>query len=102
MENTNTKKDIQRPFQVGDIVKVTTRDFKDKKVHPAAFEGVVISVRGEGDSKTFTVRKIGANQIAIERIFPINSPYIANVQKVKQTRVRRAKLTYLRKKRSLL
>ena len=102
MEDKKTSKNLSGAFQVGDIVKVTTRDFKDKKIHPAVFEGVVIAMRGQGENKTFTVRKIGANQIAVERVFPLNSPYLASVKPVKSTRVRRAKLTYLRGRKALI
>jgi large subunit ribosomal protein L19 len=60
-----------------------------------SFEGDVISIRGSGNSKTFTVRKISSG-VGVERIFPFNSPKIAKVELLKEGNVRRAKLYYLR------
>ncbi|MEX2028813.1 MAG: 50S ribosomal protein L19 [Candidatus Curtissbacteria bacterium] len=88
----------QIAFRVGDIIKVTTRDPKAGKVHATPFEGMVLSIRGDAGSKTFTVRKIAIGNIAIERIFPLGSPAIESITVVKPGHVRRAKLTYLRKK----
>ena len=87
-------------FKVGDLVKVTTRDPKEDKAHATPFEGVVISSRGVGANKTFTVRRIGAMKVAIERIFPLNSPAIENIKVIKSNPASRAKLYYLRKKKS--
>ena len=83
-------------FKVGDIVTVSTRDPQEQKVHANSFEGMVLSIRGEGTNKMFTVRKISYDKVAVERIFPLNSPYIQGVKVVKSTKVRRAKLYYLR------
>lgn len=85
-------------FKVGDIIKVTTRDPQETKVHATPFEGIVIAIRGEGADKTFTVRKQSYDKVSVERIFPINSPYIQSVKVQKSTPVRRAKLYYLRNK----
>jgi len=85
-------------FKVGDLVKVTTRDPKENKVHATPFEGTVISFRGTGDSKTFTVRRVGAMKVAIERIFPFKSPAIESIKVLKSNKVAQAKLYYLRKK----
>lgn len=87
-------------FKVGDLVRVTTRDSKENKVHATPYEGIVISFRGAGDNKTFTVRRIGTMKVAIERIFPLNSPAIENIKVVKDNPASRAKLYYLRKKKS--
>ncbi len=95
-QQTATKKlDV---FKVGDLVKVITRDPKENKVHATPFEGVVISSRGTGDNKTFTVRRVGAMKVAIERIFPLKSPTIEKIQVIKSNLVSQAKLYYLRSK----
>lgn len=83
-------------FKVGDRIKITTRDPQEKKVHATPFEGLVISIRGTGTGKTFTMRKIGADHVAVERIFPFNSPYIQDIVIIKQNKYRRAKLYYTR------
>lgn len=62
------------------------------------FEGIVIKIKGEGENKSFTVRKIGVGNIGVERIFPAVSPWIAKVMVKKKGKVRRAKLYYLREK----
>jgi large subunit ribosomal protein L19 len=93
----NNQQDMQKSaFKVGDVVKITTKDPQDNKVHATPFEGTIISMHGEGENKTFTVRKLSYDKVAVERIFPLNSPYIQNIKVVKENRVRRAKLYYLR------
>ncbi|HSX19258.1 MAG TPA: 50S ribosomal protein L19 [Candidatus Saccharimonadales bacterium] len=87
-------------FKVGDIIRVATKDPQENKVHANTFEGIVISLRGEGTDTTFIVRKISYDKVAVERIFPINSPYIQSVTVIKSTPVRRAKLYYLRTKKN--
>lgn len=86
----------QDVFKVGDQVRVTTRNPEDNKVHATPFIGIVIAMRGTGTGKTFTVRKIADGKVAVERIFPLNSPIIENISVVKAGHVRRAKLYYLR------
>lgn len=85
-------------FKVGDVVKVIFNAAAGAKTKQTPFEGMVIAKRGQGVSKTFTVRKIASNKIAVEKIFPVNAPIIDTVNVVNSTRVRRAKLYYLRKK----
>ena len=86
-------------FTTGDTIRVFTKDPQEKKVHSTAFEGVVISVRGVNGGKTFTVRKMATDKVAVERIFPINSPIIEKIKVVKSQNTRRAKLYYLRAKK---
>jgi|SRR3990167_1695503 len=83
-------------FAPGDTVKVFTRDPTASKVHATPFEGIVIAISGNKTARTFTVRKISSAQVAIERIFPANSPAIEKIEVVKKGKVRRAKLYYLR------
>jgi len=83
-------------FNVGDRIKVHFRVIEGEKERIQPFEGDVISIRGAGLNKTFTVRKI-ASGVGVERIFPYNSPKIAKIEIVKEGSVRRAKLYYLRK-----
>jgi large subunit ribosomal protein L19 len=83
-------------FKPGDRIKVHVRVIEGDKERIQPFEGDVISIRGIGASKTFTVRKI-SNGVGVERIFPLYSPKIAKIEIVKKGHVRRAKLYYLRK-----
>ena len=89
------KSDIPN-FYPGDHVKVHVRVIEGDKERIQPFEGDVISVRGSGLTKTFTVRKISSG-VGVERIFPFNSPKIAKLELIKEGNVRRAKLYYLRK-----
>lgn len=82
-------------FEIGDTVKVMVTIRENNKERQQAFEGVVISIRGAGASKTFIVRKDSAG-IGVERNFLINSPSIASISVIKHGKVRRHKLYYLR------
>ncbi len=88
-------KDIPE-FRAGDTVRVAVRIKEGNKERVQNFEGVCIAIRGEGTGRTFTVRKIGANNIGVERIFPLYSDSIEGIEVVRRGRVRRAKLFYLR------
>jgi large subunit ribosomal protein L19 len=83
-------------FRPGDTVRVFVKFKEGNKERTQAFEGIVISIRGSGINKTFTVRRIGANGVGVERIFPIYAPVIEKIEIVRRGRVRRAKLYYLR------
>ena len=82
-------------FKSGDRVRVHVRVIEGEKERIQIFEGNVISIRGGGISKTFTVRKVSSG-VGVERIFPFSSPKIAKVEIVREGKVRRAKLYYLR------
>jgi len=84
-------------FNIGDTIRVAVRIKEGGKERLQAFEGAVIGKQGTGLEKTITVRKLSSG-IAVERIFPLESPNVANIQVVKRGRVRRAKLYYLRGK----
>ena len=83
-------------FRPGDTVRVMVRVREGDKERLQAFEGVCIGRRGAGVSATFTVRKVSAG-VGVERIFPLHSPSVAEVELVRRGRVRRAKLYYLKK-----
>lgn len=105
----NTAKIAETSFAVGDTVRVYYRIIEKEKVSGLKkreekeevrerfqlFEGVVIAIKS---SNNFIVRKIAADSIGVERIFPLNSPWINKIKMVKKGKVRRAKLYYLRNK----
>ena len=97
IEATQLRDDIPE-FEPGDTVNVHVRVIEGDKERIQKYQGVVISKKGSGSKKTFTVRKI-SNGIGVERIFPMNSPKIAKVETVRRGKVRRAKLYYLRELR---
>ena len=82
-------------FQPGDTITVDYRIKEGNKERIQQYKGVVIRISGEGKKKRFTVRKMSEN-IGVERILPIESPFIDNITINKYGRVRRAKLYYLR------
>ena len=94
IEATQFRDDIPE-FEPGDTVNVHVRVIEGQKERIQQFQGVVIAVRGSGASRSFTVRKI-SNGIGVERVFPIHSPKLAKIERVRRGRVRRAKLYYLR------
>jgi len=83
-------------FKAGDRVRIHVRVIEGDKERIQHFEGNVLSIRGGGASKTFTVRKMSSG-VGVERIFPYDSPKIAKIEILKEGKVRRAKLFYLRK-----
>jgi large subunit ribosomal protein L19 len=83
-------------FGVGDKIIVSQRIKEGTKERIQDFEGDVIAMHKNGASSTFTVRKIGANNISVERIFPYYSPNIEGIRFKQRGDVRRAKLYYIR------
>lgn len=83
-------------FNVGDTIAVTQRIVEGDKERLQVFEGFVVAIRKQGVSTTFTVRKMSANSVAVERIFPYYSPRIDSIKFVRCGKVRRAKLYYMR------
>jgi large subunit ribosomal protein L19 len=83
-------------IKIGDTLKITYKFKEGEKSKEQLFEGLLIKIRGEGENKMFTVRKVGKDKIGIERIFSISSPYIDKIQVVKNGRVSRSKLYYVR------
>ncbi len=94
-EKKEEKKNIPS-FRPGDTVRVRWEITEDDKARVQDFTGVVISKKGKEDYKTFTVRKIGAGGIGVERIFPLFSPKLMDLEVVKKGKSRRSKLYYLR------
>ena len=86
---------MQRDFQPGDTITVAYRIKEGNKERIQQYRGVVIRISGEGNKRRFTVRKISDN-IGVERIFPIESPFIDSITVNRYGKVRRAKLYYLR------
>src|SRR6202521_957014 len=84
-------------FAVGDSVRVHTKEVEGDKERIQVFAGVVIGRRGRGLNSTFTVRRISYGE-GVERVFPLHSPRVEKVEVERRGAVRRAKLTYLRKR----
>ena len=86
-------------FRVGDTVRVDVKIIEGKKERIQAFEGIVTSRKGGNVGETFTVRKVSYG-IGVERIFPIHSPKVAKITVIKKGKVRRAKLNFLKDRKS--
>ena len=84
-------------FGVGDTVRVHTKVVEGDKERIQIFTGVVIGKRGRGLNETFTVRRISYGE-GVERVFPVHSPRVDKIEVERKGAVRRAKLTYLRKR----
>lgn len=82
-------------FKSGDTVTVHYKIKEGGKERIQNFRGVVLQIKGEGVTKTFTVRKMSGN-VGVERIFPFNSPFIDEVEVNKEGKVRRARIFYFR------
>ena len=83
-------------FRVGDTVRVDVKIIEGKRERIQAFEGIVMARKGSGISETFTVRK-NSYGVGVERVFPVHSPKLAKITVLRRGKVRRAKLTFLRK-----
>ena len=90
------KKDIT-PFKVGDGVRVHTKVREGDKERVQVYSGIVIARKGHGIHESFTVRRISYGE-GVERVFPLHSPRVEKVEVERKGSVRRAKLTYLRKR----
>ncbi|HET6272541.1 MAG TPA: 50S ribosomal protein L19 [Bacteroidota bacterium] len=94
VEATQMKSGIPA-FAPGDTLNVHVRVVEGDKERIQQFQGVIIGRHGSGMNATFTIRKV-SDGVGVERIFPLHSPRIAKIEKVKEGSVRRAKLYYLR------
>ena len=91
-----TYKDQQ--FFVGDTVRVNYKIREKDEERLQAFDGIILSIQGIGENKNFIVQKNASDAVKVERIFPVNSPWIDSIKKLRspKVKIRRAKLYYLR------
>lgn len=82
-------------FEIGDTVRIGVNIREGDKERIQMFEGTVIAKRGSGVAETFTVRRVSYG-VGVERVFPVHSPNVTSVQVIRNGRVRRSKLYYLR------
>lgn len=94
VEDRGLRSDLPK-FRVGDSVRVHVKVREGEKERVQAFEGVVIKINRGGNRAAFTVRKISYG-VGVERIFPLHSPRIDKLQVLSKSKVRRARLYYLR------
>ncbi len=95
-----THKDIE--FNIGETVKVNCIIKEKDKERTQAFDGIIMAITGRGTNLTFLVSKKAADGVTVERIFPVNSPWIESIKKVRspKRKVRRSKLYFLREERA--
>lgn len=87
----------EQNIHVGDTVRIHSKVVEGTKVRVQIFEGILIRIQGRGENKTFTVRRVGAGGIGVEKIWPVNANSIVKVEvKKKGVNIRRSKLFYLR------
>ena len=98
VDSFETKKKELPKFKSGDTVTVAYRIVEGTKERIQLYRGVVLKINGEGENKRFTVRKMSDN-IGVERIFPMNSPFIDSIILNSEGKVRRSKIFYIRKLR---
>lgn len=83
-------------FRSGDTVRIGVEIKEGEKKRIQTFEGIIIGRSGNGVDATFTIRKLGANSVGVERIFPLYSESLKSFEVIRRGRVRRAKLNFLR------
>lgn len=93
----NMTDDGRDGFGIGDSVRVHVKITEGEKERVQIFAGTVIARDGRGATETFTVRRI-SHGVGVEKVFPVHSPYIAQIEVVGVSHVRRAKLYYLRER----
>ena len=96
VQDKQLKKDLPK-FKPGDLVRVHVKVVEGDNERVQMFEGTVIARKSGGMNETLTVRKISFG-VGVERVFPIHSPRVIKIEKLKEGQVRRAKLYYIRKK----
>ena len=83
-------------FGAGDTIRVHVRVVEGEKERIQVFEGVVLQRKGDGIHETFTVRKIASGGIGVERVFPIHTPRIAEIEVPRRGKIRQSKIYYMR------
>lgn len=87
----------EQKLHIGDTVRVYSKVVEGEKTRTQVFEGVLLRIRGRGENRTFTVRRVGAGGIGVERTWPLNSNSLVKIEvKRGASKVRRSKLYYLR------
>lgn len=86
-------------FKAGDTLRLGIKIQEGDKSRIQNYEGICIAIHGNGVDRTFTVRKMGANNVGVEKIFPLYSETLEKIEVLRIGRVRRAKLYYLRDRR---
>ncbi len=94
IQNENVKTDLPE-LRAGDTVTVNVKVIEGTKERIQPFKGVIIQVKNSGISKTITVRKMSSN-VAVERIFPVNSPRIDSIALDRPGKVRQSRIYYMR------
>ena len=91
----------EEEFYVGDSIRVNYKIKEKDKERLQAFDGVLLAVKGTGENKNFIVQKSASDAVKVERTFPLNSPWIDSIKKLRspKSKIRRAKLYYLRNDR---
>jgi large subunit ribosomal protein L19 len=86
-------------YTVGDTLKINYKIKEKDKERLQAFDGILLSISGRGETKSITIQKAATDGIKVERIFPINSPWIDSIKKMRspKAKIRRSKLYYIRK-----
>ena len=82
-------------FEIGDTIRIGVKIREGERERIQEFEGTVIAKNGSGVSETFTVRRVSYG-VGVERVFPVHSPNVAKVEVIRNGKVRRSKLYYLR------
>lgn len=90
-------KEDKPQFEIGDTVRVSVWIKEGERQRVQAFEGTVIAKKHGGIAESFTVRR-ASHGVGVERVFPVNSPFVEKVEVIRRGKVRRAKLFYLRER----
>lgn len=96
VEANTLKKNEHPDLRPGDTVRVHVNIVEGNRERIQVFQGIIIRIRGGGNEKAFTVRRIASHNIGVERTFLLNSPRVDKIEIVRRAKVRRAQLYYMR------